>query len=513
MADHDEGDVPFFPTRKRKVGTDGTGEEMKRRKGESESHRHVFAREEDHQGAVSMAPHTVKIQQVIREDFGEGVGGAVAEGVYSLMSSSFSFHAVSVRSRGALAAVDDERQEVSEIWKILFDRKGLPRANDLKEIPRPIKVWINLNAFPSPHLFSGSNDAAEGLLCLLQQLSGIGSWDLITYCPDWRWDFLIGGETDRERKEERVREAREKDALPFFVVGFREVTDNLSNLPVLFATPEMIHPISAESFSRSLMRKRRGPKIVGINKEMSDFAVVHTSSMPPAPFLTQIVLFLTNGASLSHSSVLHSCALAQRVDLLEILLGIDGNALESRDEMLATPLMCAAVGAAGQRTATSPPPTQTVAFLLNKGASRSARNVDGKSAYDLVERERQSGLDSCAALGWPPTSFASLQCLFDLLAIPDSLLCVACNKSLLTSQTTASSNPLIGYRCSECDNEMIWCDDCWMAASGSFCGGLCKRFFCSKCCPKFILDDFGEMYCDVACAPTSGMLDEISSLF
>jgi Ankyrin repeat len=192
------------------------------------------------------------------------------------------------------------------------------------------------------------------------------------------------------------------------------------------------------------------------------------------------------------------CCFNGYAPLVEELLELDPQSINSLDPNGCTPLMVAVVGAAGKRTKYQPPPLGLVRMLLERGADKTLKNIEGKNAFDLLSDERENQLDFEAAFGTfqlPSSDSNPLADLGALVRLSESK-CVRCDCALEKVRADWGRGNKVGFECSKCGTE-----NCWVEDEGSFCGGSCKRFFCYECLPDFKYDTNFEMYCKRTCAP------------
>lgn len=107
-----------------------------------------------------------------------------------------------------------------------------------------------------------------------------------------------------------------------------------------------------------------------------------------AAYQVEVRRLMAEGGSLSRSNALHAACANNVPSLVACILELDPSALEARDESGSTPLMLAAMSAAGRSNINGIPRDQPVIDrLLVAGAQRGAMDPKGMTAYGVLKRQ------------------------------------------------------------------------------------------------------------------------------
>ena len=103
-------------------------------------------------------------------------------------------------------------------------------------------------------------------------------------------------------------------------------------------------------------------------------------------YRTETSRLVAEGGSLARSNALHAACANNDPAIVRCILDMDPTTLESRDPSNSTPLMIAAVTAAGMSNINGMPRDQPVIdLLIGRGAQKGAVNLDGMTAYGTLK--------------------------------------------------------------------------------------------------------------------------------
>jgi len=128
----------------------------------------------------------------------------------------------------------------------------------------------------------------------------------------------------------------------------------------------------------------------GVNSELLQFIEsnydpnnVASSNLSVEQKESQIRLFLSKGASVAGSNILHAAVMYDSLELVKHLVGIEPSAINDFDEKGCTPLMVAAIICAGRASSSSGENKniQVLSYLLSNGAYQNVCDSSGMTAY------------------------------------------------------------------------------------------------------------------------------------
>jgi len=119
----------------------------------------------------------------------------------------------------------------------------------------------------------------------------------------------------------------------------------------------------------------------------------------------EVSQLVSEGGSLVRSNALHAAVANQNINMTTCILDMDPWTLDAKDHTDATPLMIAAVRAAGQSTNNGLPMDQPIIdLLLTAGAQREAVNRQGMTAYGCLKNQMISYAQMMSAMMGNATS-------------------------------------------------------------------------------------------------------------